>query len=98
MQINEEIISHVAHLARLKLTDREKKNNAQEITQLLGHFESLDKLDTTGVPITSQVTGLKNVFREDEPIRCPEEIRKNLIDSAPQFHKGYFVVPNSIQK
>lgn len=67
MKLTKEQVQHIARLARLKLTPEEEERYAAQLTDILTYVEVLKELDTKGVPETSQVTGLSNVTREDEP-------------------------------
>lgn len=98
MTVTEETVRHVAELARLKLSDDEVKMYTHQFNDILEHFKDLDEVDTEEVRVTSQVTGLKNIFREDEIKDCPEEIKQKIFKEAPNFKDGYFVVPHSIKK
>lgn len=56
----------LARLARLTITDEEIEKYRKELSEILGYVEQLSKVDVTGLQPTTQVTGLKNVMREDE--------------------------------
>jgi aspartyl-tRNA(Asn)/glutamyl-tRNA(Gln) amidotransferase subunit C len=56
----------LARLARLTITDEEIEKYRTELSAILGYVEQLSKVDVTGLAPTTQVTGLKNVMREDE--------------------------------
>jgi len=56
----------LARLARLTLTDDEIERYRKELNEILKYVEQLQKVDVTGLQPTTQVTGLKNVMREDE--------------------------------
>lgn len=58
-------VQHIAKLARLALTDAEVDKFTKQLTDILGYVAQLNEVDTEGVLPTSQVTGLKNVMRED---------------------------------
>ena len=66
MKLTKEEVEKLAHLARLKLTDEEKELYSEQLTEILSYVEILGEAPTEGVEITSQVTGLSNVTREDE--------------------------------
>lgn len=66
MKLSKEQIEKIAQLARLKLTEEEMERYANQLTDILNYVDILKELDTTGVPETSQVTGLTNVTRADE--------------------------------
>ena len=59
-------IEKVAKLARLELSEEEKKVFGVQMEQILAYMEQLNRLDTTGVESTSHAIPVQNVFREDE--------------------------------
>ncbi len=65
MKLTQDQVRHLAHLARLHLTDEEVNRFANELTDILTYVDMLQELDAEGVPETSQVTGLSNVTRPD---------------------------------
>lgn len=52
-------------MARLGLTDEEVKKFSTQLTNILQYVEVLGEVDASSVEATSQVTGLKNVMRDD---------------------------------
>lgn len=56
----------LARLARLTITDEEIEKYRKELSDILRYVEQLSKVDVTGLEPTTQVTGLKNIMREDE--------------------------------
>jgi aspartyl-tRNA(Asn)/glutamyl-tRNA(Gln) amidotransferase subunit C len=58
----------LARLARLTITDEEVEKYRVELSEILKYVEQLQSADVEGLEPTSQVTGLKNVMREDEVI------------------------------
>ena len=65
MKLTTEEVRKLAHLVRLKLTPEEEERYAEQLTDILDQVDMLTELDTTGAAETTQVTGLKNVTRED---------------------------------
>ncbi len=59
-------IQHLASLSSLALADDEVDGLRQDLENIIGYIEQLGKLDTAGVEPTYQVTGLENVWRDDE--------------------------------
>jgi aspartyl-tRNA(Asn)/glutamyl-tRNA(Gln) amidotransferase subunit C len=90
--ISKEQVKHVAHLARLAVTDEEVEKMADELSAIIGYAEQLNELDTEGVEPTTHVLDLKNVMRKDEPKEwiTHEEAMKN----APDQKDGQFRVPS----
>lgn len=70
-------VRHIAKLARLELSDAEVEKFTTELTAILTYVEQLQEVDTKGIEPTAQVTGTKNVFREDvitPHIASPEDL------------------------
>jgi aspartyl-tRNA(Asn)/glutamyl-tRNA(Gln) amidotransferase subunit C len=58
----------LAQLARLTITDEEVKKYQSELSEILQYVEQLQNVDVGGLEPTNQVTGLKNVMRDDQVI------------------------------
>ena len=84
MHLSSEEINHLAELARMELSDKEKQMFGEQLSSILEYLEKLQAVDTTDVPPTAQVTGLENVWREDEIKNCDEAMRKRLLDNLPE--------------
>jgi aspartyl-tRNA(Asn)/glutamyl-tRNA(Gln) amidotransferase subunit C len=91
MAISREQVEHVAHLARLGLSAEEINRLQQQLSQILGHMQMIDSLDTSAIPPTAQVIPVSSVMREDaaRPSLPVEEILKN----APRREGAFFKVP-----
>lgn len=73
-------ILKLAQLAKLRLTEEELTQFADELTAITGYVEQLSNVDTSGLEPTFQVTGLASVTRKDELIDygpTPEDLLKN---------------------
>ncbi len=94
MPITIKDVEYVANLAKLELSDDEKTRFQKELDNIIKYIDQLNKLDTTNVPITSHVTLLQNVFREDKvlPSLSPDQALAN----APEKKDGFFRVPKVI--
>lgn len=66
MKLKREDILHISRLSRLGLSEEEIEKAGKELSDLLGHFEVLQKVDTENVPPTAQSIDLVNVMKEDE--------------------------------
>lgn len=64
--ITREDVLHLATLSSLQLSDDEIDSLTGDLSEIVGYIEQLSELDTTGVEPTYQVTGLENVWRDDE--------------------------------
>ena len=94
MSISREEVIHVSRLARLNLSEEEVEKFTGQLGAILAHVSKLNEADTEGVPPTSHVLDLVNVFREDEVTESPIE---NMERMAPDFRRGHFRVPKAIE-
>ena len=84
-------IQHLASLSNLALADDEVDGLRQDLENIIGYIEQLGELDTSGVEPTYQVTGLANVWREDEV--KPGISRDELLELAPEKQNNQVKVP-----
>ncbi|WP_042225192.1 Asp-tRNA(Asn)/Glu-tRNA(Gln) amidotransferase subunit GatC [Oceanobacillus manasiensis] len=93
--ITKEQVKHVAHLARLAVTDEEVDKFTEQLSSIITYAEQLNELDTDGVEPTTHVLDLKNVLRKDEPKEwiTQEEALKN----APDKKDGHYRVPSILE-
>jgi aspartyl-tRNA(Asn)/glutamyl-tRNA(Gln) amidotransferase subunit C len=82
MKLTKDQVKHLAHLARLHLTDEEIEQFAGELTTILDYIDMIQELDLKDVKPTSQVTGLSNVSRPDE-IDPNLEKQDELLECSP---------------
>lgn len=66
MSINRQDIEHISELARLELSPQEKDKFSQQFGAILEYISQLQELDTGRVEPTAQVSGLVDVWRNDE--------------------------------
>lgn len=86
-----EEVKKIAELARIKLSLAEEKRHAETISAVLDYMKILNEVDTKGVEPTAQVTGLEDVWREDEP--AESEIKKELVGLFPETKDNELSVP-----
>jgi aspartyl-tRNA(Asn)/glutamyl-tRNA(Gln) amidotransferase subunit C len=85
-----EEVKHVAHLARLRLSEEELNKLQIDLSHILDHIDMLKEVDVSDVPPTAQVTDLANVMRDDD-IR-PSLPREDVLANAPDQRDGMFRV------
>ena len=89
--LDPEIVEHVSVLARLSLSDDEKQQMREELSQILDNFEALSELDTSAIAPTAQVILLENTMRDDTVRAClPKE---EVLANAPRTRGGFIRVP-----
>lgn len=67
-QISRDDVARLATLSSLQLADDEVDALVNDLGGIVGYITQLDELDTDGVSPTYQVTGLENVWRNDEVV------------------------------
>lgn len=66
------------------MSDAEVESLRADIEKIINYINQLDELDTDGVEPTYQVTGLQNVWRDDEIIDSSVSRRQLLALAAEQ--------------
>ena len=84
-------VEHVAHLARLGLTDAELARLEGQLNHILDQYAVLATLDTDDIPPTAQTIELENILRED--VVSPSLDAEAVLSGAPQRSGDYFLVP-----
>lgn len=95
-RISEEQVKHVAKLAKLELEETQVPYFTNQLDQIIGLFETLSQVDTTGVAPTSSVTDQFNVMREDVADNWGQ--KDALLNNAPDAEDGYIKVPTILNE
>jgi aspartyl/glutamyl-tRNA(Asn/Gln) amidotransferase C subunit len=88
-------IDPVADLARIHLRPEEREKLRKDLSKIVDYVDQLGALNTEGVPETSHVLHLANVFRCDE--HKPQSISDDVLKHAPQREDRFFKVPKVIE-
>lgn len=94
-QISSDDVRHLAQLSSLQLSEDEVSSLRGDLSNILGYIEQLGELDTTNVAPTYQVTGLQNIWRDDEVAEDGTN-REELLRLAPDSHDNQIKVPKVI--
>ncbi len=84
-------VQRLADLSSLHLSDGEAQELQGDLERIIKYIEQLGELDTTGVEPTYQVTGLENVWRDDEVVS--DVGRDALLALAPDQQNDQVKVP-----
>jgi aspartyl-tRNA(Asn)/glutamyl-tRNA(Gln) amidotransferase subunit C len=84
--VDHETVRHVADLARIDLDDDEVDRFAEQFSDVLAYFETLDE-----VPDVEAEADLTNVMRDDEV--ADGLTREAALRNAPETEDGYFKGP-----
>ncbi len=89
--LSREDVIHVAHLARLDLTDDEVELFTAQLRTVLDHAADVAALDLSHLPPSSHPIALENVLRADVPV--PSLDREEVLAAAPDVEDHRFRVP-----
>jgi aspartyl-tRNA(Asn)/glutamyl-tRNA(Gln) amidotransferase subunit C len=88
MKLKKEEIQKIADLARLELSEKEKEKYGNQLSDILSYIDQLSEVDTEGVEPTAQVTGLENIYREDEIKVWDKNERQAALEQSPELEDG----------
>ena len=87
-------VKKFANFAKINLKIEEETEIKKEISVILDYVDLLSEIDKKE-QILDNITGMKNVFREDIPKKYKGDM--NLVNNAPLTKDGFFLVPKVIQ-
>ena len=94
MEINKNLLEHVADVARLKLNEDEIKKFLPQLKEAMGFFSKLNEVNTDGVIPSFQPVELKNAMREDKEKECLSQ--DDALSLAEHKKDGYFKGPKAV--
>ena len=84
-------VEHVAHLARLGLTEEELGRLEGQLNHILDQYAILASVPTDHIAPTAQTIELENILRDD--VARPSLAQKDVLANAPARDGEFFVVP-----
>jgi aspartyl-tRNA(Asn)/glutamyl-tRNA(Gln) amidotransferase subunit C len=96
MAVDESVISKLEKLAKLKLTDLERKEMQDDLDKMLNMVDKLSEVNTEGVAPLVYMHEERNILRVDSISNVLD--REIGLKNAPKRVKSYFAVPKVIQK
>jgi aspartyl-tRNA(Asn)/glutamyl-tRNA(Gln) amidotransferase subunit C len=84
-------VEHVAHLARLGLTDDELTRLEGQLNHIVEQYSILAELSTDDIPPTAQTIELENILRDD--VVTPSLPVETVLGNAAEHEDGFVVVP-----
>jgi aspartyl-tRNA(Asn)/glutamyl-tRNA(Gln) amidotransferase subunit C len=94
--ISRDDVEHVAHLARLHLTDDEIDRMQTQLSNILEAIETLRDVDTSQVGPTASVIQLENVMRDD--VATAPMPRGVALANAPLRDDPFLRVPTVLEE
>jgi aspartyl-tRNA(Asn)/glutamyl-tRNA(Gln) amidotransferase subunit C len=95
MSISKKDVEYIAALARMHVADDQLEGFTQNLTDIVGYVEQLQKLDLKDVKPTSHAVPLTNALRKD--IVKPSLSNADALAIAPESKDGCVKVPLVIE-
>jgi aspartyl-tRNA(Asn)/glutamyl-tRNA(Gln) amidotransferase subunit C len=95
MSIDTATVRHIAHLARIAVTDDEVERLKGEINDVLAFVEQLSEADVASVEPMTSVTPMAMKKRPD--VVSDGEIADDIVRNAPAAQDHFFVVPKVVE-
>lgn len=92
--LTKEDVLKIAKLSKLKFNESEIEKFKEDLNKIFDYMEELNKLDTSHVEPLFNVLDLKDKLRKDKVINS--EIKKNILDNAPNKDENFIIVPKVI--
>ena len=96
MKINDELVQHIAHLARLEFEGDELNEIKGDMSKIIGFMDKLSELDTEDVEPLIFMTDKVNVLRDDKPERTLSS--EDALRNAPKKDSDYFRISKVLNK
>lgn len=96
MAIANEDVAHVAHLARLELTDEEIERFGRELTRITHYMAQLTEAITGDEPPEPVLPLIKDAEALRDDVVTPSFDQQTAVAQAPDSKDGFFRVPKVI--
>jgi len=91
MEINENTVNKLAHLARLEFSKEENDQMQQDLQKIITWVDKLQEVDTDNIEPLNNVMDSTNVFREDKVVVV--STKAEALSNAPNSNKDFIKVP-----
>ena len=97
IKIDENLVKHVAELARLEMAQDELAGYQKNLKNILGHIEELDKVNTNGVKaFLSPLQEFPDFYRKNPRLhqdKVKQSLKvESLMQNAPDYQANQFKV------
>ncbi len=96
MNIDDKLIDHIAHLARLEFAGDEKVAIKKDLEHIIDFMSKLNEIPTDNVEPLIFMTDELSSMREDNPIETLTQ--KEALKNAPKKDSDYFRIPKVLDK
>ena len=95
MPLGLEDVKHIAHLARIEITDSESQEYLAQLSAIFKLIEEMQAVDTAGIAPMAHALDMTARLREDSVTEINQ--REVFQTGAPQVAAGLYLVPKVIE-
>ena len=95
MPVDAKTVRHIAHLARIAVTEDEVERLQGELNAMLAFVEQLSEVNVEGVEPMTSVTPMELEQREDKV--TDGGIADDIVRNAPAAEDHFFLVPKVVE-
>ncbi len=95
MSVDQTTVRHIAHLARIAISDKDASSLEGELNTILDWVEQLSQVDTQGVEPMTSVVHMEMKKRED--VVSDGGYADAIVHNAPVYEETFFMVPKVIE-
>jgi aspartyl-tRNA(Asn)/glutamyl-tRNA(Gln) amidotransferase subunit C len=96
MTLDDALLDHLAHLARLYLPPEEREHLRADLTRILEYVAILDGFDAGAAPAAIGEAPRESVLRDDGIV--PPLPQQAALGPAPEVLDGHFAVPTVVRR
>jgi aspartyl-tRNA(Asn)/glutamyl-tRNA(Gln) amidotransferase subunit C len=96
MEIDDKLVDHIAHLARLEFEGAEKDQIKNDLKNIIDFMSKLKDVDTENVEPLIFMTDELSSLREDAAVETISQ--KEALKNAPKKDSDYFRIPKVLDK
>ena len=89
--IDRKALEHIAHLAKLHVTETEAQEFAAQLSKAMGYFDQISKVETKGIDPLVTPSEVEAYWRPDEAKK--ELTAEEIVANAPAKTGNLFTVP-----
>jgi len=90
--IDKNEVQCIAGLARIGLDEKDVEKYQKDFSSILDYFKKLEELDTENVEPIGHITGMQDVFKQDNIDELKDEDLEAILSNAPEIKDGYVKV------
>jgi aspartyl-tRNA(Asn)/glutamyl-tRNA(Gln) amidotransferase subunit C len=90
VKLERETVLHIAKLARIELSEEDVAAYVGQLSDILGHFDVLNAVNTEGVEPTAHAFPVQNVMSDD--VSRPSLPQADVLAMAPATDDGFLRV------